>query len=174
MKNQTGSVLTEVMIAFVLVVLAIVMFTPLFAVGIKVSKNPKERTVATNLARQMIEYIQTKGFNDTYGFVNESIKINQDQPCTAANNNCTFTAPGDMNGQTLYMHSREALISTEDCTGKKNDCKPLQITRIYTFDQGTDLISPVDDQINVTVKITWAGRKDGGITMNARLIRNQL
>jgi len=159
MKRQKGSVLTEVMIAFVLVVLAIVMFTPLFAVGIKASKNPKERTVATNLARQMIEYIQSKGFNDTYSYVNE--------------NNLTVVQIGDMNGQTLYMHSREGLISTANCSGIKSDCKPLQITRTYTFDKGTDLNSPVDDQINIVVNITWPGRRDGGITMNTKLIRNQ-
>ena len=152
MNKQKGSALTEVMIAFILIALAVVIITPMFSVGIKNSKIPKEKTLATNIAREMIENIQSKGFTYLYPRINES------NPTPAPDK-------GENYGNVPFIYPNKGLIlyTNRDEGANCNNpavCKPLYITTTYAFDKGTDTGSAVDDSINVMVQIIVLPVKD--------------
>ena len=154
-KKQKGITITETLVAAVLISLAMMCISPMFAWSVKLANLSKERSAATQAAQRVVEQVHNSGFTTASAIVNRTT--------TQA------VLSDDLQGEKLYIRDVDGQISTTD----KDGFKLLQVQRIYSFVENSPQ-SLADDLIQVTVKVNWPGSNGNSVTMGIALPRNGL
>ncbi|PKL76876.1 MAG: hypothetical protein CVV27_08070 [Candidatus Melainabacteria bacterium HGW-Melainabacteria-1] len=152
MKRQQGISLPEVLVAAVLLGLAIFFITPMISYGFKSSHLNKERSAAVQAGQGLIEEIRQVGFAGALSIVNPSTP--------------SAVLSDDLQGNKLYITGTGEVSTTPG-----SNTKLLQVQRLYYFSAG-NTPSPVDDLIQITIKINWPGSADAHVTMGTTLARS--
>lgn len=151
-RSQQGLTLPEVLVAAVLLGLAILCISPMMSYSFKSSHLNKERSGAVQAAQRIVEQIRSAGFVDA------ASKVNSGAP--------SAILPNDLYNQPLYIKGTGEVQSTPG-----SNTKPLSVVRVYHFLPGQSP-APADDQIQVTVKITWPGSANAHVSMGTTLVRS--
>lgn len=151
-SQQKGISIPEVLVAAVLLGLAVFFISPLVSYSFRSSYVNKERSAAVQAGQRLIESIRNAGFEGANAIVTE------------ASPNAVLA--DDLQGQKLYIRQTGEVL-----TQPVNDAKLLQVQRFYAFDAGPTP-APLDDLIQVTIKITWPGGGSQHVTMGTTLARS--
>ncbi len=175
LSRQNGFMITEVLITMVVIVITLVAITPMFIAGVKTSKVSKNRIVESNIAQREIEKFNQDNFLNVYNRIDNWYKTNDSSnyPTT----NWDYFLDGNSyiyseESYTAFVDGNGKIVLPPSCTG----CREVWVTKIYSCNQCDIGGTPVDDTLQLLVKVSLTGAITDGapVVQTAVLSRDRM